>query len=142
MELIPDLHIGANAVIQKKIEEADTVRGMGKDSLESLMATTAYIDMMIRASVQVLKPNFPYQTGFITVGTAMSFVHRAPSSIGMTVSVKSTLVKIDVNHFYFEIEAYDEAGIVGTGTHERVMVKREGLMEKVRERMGNLSRVK
>jgi len=134
MEELTGVKIGASAVIQKKILEDDTARGMGRDSLETLLATPTYVDLMIRASIEVLKPNFPYQNGFITVGTAMSFEHSAPSSLGMTVSVKSTLTKIDGNRFFFDIVAFDEVGVIGTGTHERVMVKLQGLLDKVKER--------
>lgn len=138
MEQMPEFKIGTTAVIQRKIEESDTARGMGRDSLETLLATPTYVDLMIRASIEVLKPNFPYQSGFITVGTAMSFVHEAPSALGMTVSVKATLVKVDGNRFFFDIEAFDELGMIGRGTHERQMVKLQGLLDRVRERTAKL----
>ncbi len=131
---MPEYKVGMSAVIQKRIEEPDTARGMGRDSLETLLATPTYVDLMIRAAIEVLKPNFPYQSGFITVGTAMTFNHQAPSALGMTVSVKATLTKIDGNRFFFDIEAFDEVGVIGRGTHERQMVKLQGLLDKVRER--------
>lgn len=134
IELIPDLHVGASAVVQKKVEIANTASEMGLDSLDTLLATPTYVDLMIRASIKVLKPNFPYSGGFITVGTSMSFNHLAPTSLGQNVSVRATLTAIHGNHFSFKIEAFDEIGIIGTGTHDRVMVSRDGLMEKVRQR--------
>jgi predicted thioesterase len=141
MEPMPDFRIGTSAVIQKRIEESDTARGMGRDSLETLLATPTYVDLMIRAAIEVLRPNFPYQSGFITVGTAMSFDHEAPSALGMTVSVKATLTKVDGNQFYFDIEAFDEIGLIGRGTHERQMVKLQGLLDKVKERTLKLAEV-
>lgn len=142
MEQLPEYKVGMSAVIQKKIEESDTARGMGRDSLETLLATPTYVDLMIRAAIEVLKPNFPYQSGFISVGTAMSFVHQAPSALGMTVSVKATLAKIDGNRFFFDIEAYDEVGVIGRGTHERQIVQLKGLLDKVRERTAKLAHIK
>ena len=142
MEQLPEYKVGMSAVIQKKIEESDTARGMGRDSLETLLATPTYVDLMIRAAIEVLKPNFPYQSGFISVGTAMSFVHQAPSALGMTVSVKATLAKIDGNRFFFDIEAYDEVGVIGRGTHERQIVQLKGLLDKVRERTAKVAHIK
>lgn len=142
MEQVPDYKVGMSAVVQKRIEESDTARGMGRDSLETLLATPTYVDLMIRASIEVLKPNFPYQSGFITVGTAMAFEHLAPSALGMTVSAKATLTKIDGNRFFFDIEAFDEVGVIGRGTHERQMVKLQGLLDKVRERTAALAHIK
>jgi len=136
---MPEYKVGMSAVIQKRIEEPDTARGMGRDSLETLLATPTYVDLMIRAAIEVLKPSFPYQSGFITVGTAMTFNHQAPSALGMTVSVKATLTKIDGNRFFFDIEAFDEVGVIGRGTHERQMVKLQGLLDKVRERTAALA---
>ena len=136
---MPEYKVGMSAVLQKRIEEPDTARGMGRDSLETLLATPTYVDLMIRAAIEVLKPNFPYQSGFITVGTAMTFYHQAPSALGMTVSVKATLTKIDGNRFFFDIEAFDEVGVIGRGTHERQMVKLQGLLDKVRERTAALA---
>ena len=78
---MPEYNVGMSAVLQKRIEESDTARGMGRDSLETLLATPTYVDLMIRAAIEVLKPNFPYQSGFITVGTAMTFNHQAPSAL-------------------------------------------------------------
>ena len=141
MERLPEYNVGMSAVIQKKIEESDTARGMGRDSLETLLATPTYVDLMIRSAIEVLKPNFPYQSGFISVGTAMSFVHQAPSALGMTVSVKATLSKIDGNRYFFDIEAFDEVGVIGRGTHERQMVKLQGLLDKVRERTVALAHI-
>lgn len=138
MERLPEYKVGMNAVIQKRIEESDTARGMGRDSLETLLATPTYVELMIRAAIEVLKPNFPYQSGFISISTAMSFVHVAPSALGMTVSVKATLSKIDGNRYFFDIEAFDEVGVIGRGTHERQMVKLQGLLDKVRERTASL----
>ena len=139
MEKMPEYKVGMSAVLQKRIEESDTARGMGRDSLETLLATPTYVDLMIRAAIEVLKPNFPYQSGFITVGTAMTFNHQAPSALGMTVSVKATLAKIDGNRFFFDIEAFDEVGVIGRGTHERQVVKLQGLLDKVRERTASLA---
>ena len=139
MEKMPEYKVGMSAVLQKRIEESDTARGMGRDSLETLLATPTYVDLMIRAAIEVLKPNFPYQSGFITVGTAMTFNHQAPSALGMTVSVKATLAKIDGNRFFFDIEAFDEVGVIGRGTHERQMVKLQGLLDQVRERTASLA---
>ena len=39
----------------------------------------------------------------------------------------------------FDIEAFDEVGVIGRGTHERQMVKLQGLLDKVRERTASLA---
>ena len=55
MEKMPEYKVGMSAVLQKRIEESDTARGMGRDSLETLLATPTYVDLMIRAAIPVSK---------------------------------------------------------------------------------------
>ena len=133
-ELIPGLKPGMSAYVEKKIVTADTAQGMGRDVLDTLLATPAYVNLMIQAAVEVLRPNFPYDKNYITVGTAMSFAHDAPSALGMTVRVIATLTKIEGNRFFFNLEAFDEVGPIGHGTHERAMVHLGGLNKKINER--------
>lgn len=140
--LIPGLAIGASAIVQKKVEESDTVQDMGMDTLETLLSTASTVDLVIRAAIKVLKPNFPYAEGYITVASSFAFTHLAPTSVGMKVSVRATLTEMHGNHFFFRIEAFDEVGPIGSGTHERVMVKREGLMDKVSQRQAILNQIR
>jgi predicted thioesterase len=141
-DLIPGLAVGASAIVQKKVEESDAVQDMGQDTLETLLSTASMVDLILRAAIKVLKPNFPYEQGYITVGSAFSFTHLAPTSIGMKVTVRATLTEVHGNHFFFRIEAFDEVGPIGSGTHERVIVKRQSLMEKVGQRTSTLNQIR
>lgn len=123
---------GLSKIVQKKISEADTAQNYGGGMLGQLLATPAYVDLMITAAVQTVDPLLP--KGFITVGHYMSFTHNVPTGLGMTVSIKAVLSKVNGNRLFFDIVAYDEAGEIGRGQHERVVVNREHLLAKVKER--------
>ena len=50
--------------------------------------------------------------------------------LGMEVTAKSELVEIDRKRLVFKVEAFDERGMIGEGTHERFVIDNEKFQEK------------
>ncbi len=48
----------------------------------------------------------------------------------MTVTAKTELIEVDRRRLVFSAEVYDEAGLVGKGTHERFLVENEKFQAK------------
>ena len=48
----------------------------------------------------------------------------------MVVRCESELVEIDGRKLVFKVAAYDEAGLIGEGTHERFIIKNEKFQTK------------
>ena len=133
------LQPGLTSVVQQKVSDEHTAKHHGSGALDCLLATPSYVDMIISASVEAVEQYLP--KGFITVGRSMEFTHEAPSGLGMTVSVRATLRAVDGNRLFFDTLAYDEVGEIGQGTHERVVVNRDQLMIKAKERMKDIQRI-
>lgn len=57
-----------------------------------------------------------------TVGTALNVKHVAATPVGMKVRCETELTKIDGRVLTFSVRAYDEAGLIGEGEHERCIV--------------------
>ena len=74
--------------------------------------------------------------GISTVGTALNISHLAPTCVGGKVRAVATLTAFDGRKACFDVEAYDDAGIIGKGTHERFTIKIESFMKKALERKG------
>jgi fluoroacetyl-CoA thioesterase len=129
---------GLEAIVQKTVHDSDTAANSGSGALACLLATPAYVDLMISAATDAVEKKLP--EGFITVGRSMEFTHEAPTGTGMTVSVKATLASIDGNRLLFNIVAYDELGEIGRGKHERVVVNRDQLLQKAKIRMKDIDR--
>ena len=72
--------------------------------------------------------------GVTTVGTALDIQHLAATYVGVEVRAVATVTSFDGRKVSFEVEAYDNAGIIGKGTHERFCVKTEKFMQKAIER--------
>lgn len=118
---------GMNHTVQKLLTESDTATHYGSFSLAQLIATPAFVALMIDASLSVVESRLP--EGFVSVGTSFDFTHDAPTCLGMTLRVKSTLVEIKGETLVFDIVASDEYGTVGRGRHQRAIVNQARLFE-------------
>lgn len=75
----------------------------------------------------------PYlEDGKTTVGTLVNVSHVAATPEGMEVRVETELVEIAPNGkmLTFKVAAYDEAGLIGEGTHQRAIVAKERFEQK------------
>lgn len=72
-----------------------------------------------------------------SVGTTLHVRHVAATPIGMRFTTKAQITKIDGRAVTFDIYAYDEAGLIGEGTHERVLINIERFMEKTYNKLKN-----
>jgi len=67
------------------------------------------------------------EQGQTTVGTGINVTHVAATPLGMKVRFTAELTAVSANGkgLSFKVAAHDEAGLIGEGTHERVVVNRE-----------------
>ena len=66
----------------------------------------------------------------LTMGSGTLEVFATPSMIALMVRCESELVEIDGRKLVFKVAAYDEAGLIGEGTHERFIIKNEKFQTK------------
>ena len=68
-----------------------------------------------------------------SVGVALSLAHKKPSAPGAHVYAVSKITDLNNKSIAFDIEAYDETGLIGTATHKRVFVEKEKFEQKCYE---------
>ena len=66
-------------------------------------------------------------SGECSVGIEVSINHLSPTSIGAKVRAQAILIDIVEDIFIFNVQAYDESGLIGEGTHKRSIVDIERL---------------
>lgn len=71
---------------------------------------------------------------YTTVGSKITVEHLNPTPLGGKVTVTAELTENDGRFFRFQLEASDDAGLIATGTHERVSVKKDRFTEKAEAR--------
>jgi predicted thioesterase len=72
---------------------------------------------------------------YTTVGSKITVEHLNPTPLGGRVTVTARLTERDGRFYRFSLEAYDNAGLIATGTHERVSVKKESFAAKAQSRL-------
>ena len=73
--------------------------------------------------------------GWHSVGTSIAMSHEAATLVGMTVTAKVLLTASEKRRLCFAVECHDDVGIIGRGTHERVIVELASFMARAGERV-------
>lgn len=63
------------------------------------------------------------EEGMGTVGIKLDLEHLAPTPVGMKAWCESVLTGVDGRKLIFSITAFDEAGKIGEGFHERFIIE-------------------
>lgn len=111
----------------------NTAKTMGSGTLE-VFATPAMVTLMEEAAWKCVAAELEPGTG--TVGTSMQIKHLSATPLGMHVTAECELVEIDGRRLVFSVQASDEAGLIGTGTHERFIVAEEKFVAKANSKRG------
>lgn len=121
------LEIGLKGEATEFVTEKNTAVTMKSGEL-AVYATPAMIALMEQAAYQSVAPELEEGQG--TVGISMSVKHLASTPVGMQITAKCELTEIDRRRLVFSVEAYDETGKIGEGTHERFIIKNEEFQAK------------
>jgi predicted thioesterase len=113
------LEVGIKGKQEVTVSESNSAKTMGSGTLD-VFATPAMIALMEKTAWESVQPNLDEGSG--TVGTSLNVKHVAATPLGMKVTCESELIKVDGRALTFSVKAYDEAGLIGEGEHERFIV--------------------
>jgi predicted thioesterase len=130
MDLELDIEEGISHIVEKTVTEKDLASKAGS-GLVDVYATPAMIALMEETSHKCVGIHLP--EGYITVGIEIHVRHLKPTPPGMKVRCESVFKKADGRKLFFEVEARDEKGKIGTGTHTRYIVNKEEFTKKAAE---------
>ena len=115
------------------VTEHNTANAIGS-GLVPVFATPYMIALMENAAANSLLPYLAQDEG--TVGTHLDVAHTSATPIGMKVWAETTVTAVEGKKITFEVAAYDEAGEIGRGTHERFITKPERFLAKAQGKLG------
>ena len=97
-----------------------------------VLATPMMIALMERTCRLSVKPYL--EEGQETVGTHVNVSHDSATPVGMKVWSESEVIDVDRRKITFKVAVYDDAGLVGQGTHERFIIDEKKFGDKVEEK--------
>ncbi len=122
-----ELKIGIKGKIEKAVNTENTAASMGSGELE-VFATPAMIALMEETAALSVKPYLAEDS--TTVGTLLNIEHISATPVGVNVYCESELAEIEGRKLIFKVGAYDNQGLIGSGTHERFIVDKDRFMKK------------
>lgn len=117
------------------VTEENTAKKLGSGLLP-VFATPAMVALMESTASNSVLAELAENEG--TVGISLNVKHISATPVGMSVYCISELVEIDKKRLVFEVEAYDETGLIGQGTHERFIIDNEKFMAKAEGKKGGV----
>lgn len=115
--------------LETKVTESTSARSFGSGMID-VFATPAMIALLERAAMLSVIEDLP--EGYTTVGTEVNIKHLKATPLGMTVMADSYLKSVNGSRLTFELHAWDKKGMIGIGTHTRVIVEEKSFMEKLK----------
>lgn len=126
------LTVGISNEIVTEVTNENTAAAIKSGVLE-VFATPAMAALMEETCFKSVQGEL--EEGWGTVGTGLNIGHLSATPIGMKVRCVSKLVEVDGRRLVFDIQAFDDAGLVGQGTHERFIIQNEKFMDKAKKKV-------
>ena len=124
--------IGLKGRSETVVTEHNTADAVGS-GLVPVFATPYLIALMENAASTSLLPYLAADEG--TVGTHLDVAHTSATPIGMKVWADAVVTAVDGKKITFEVSAFDEAGEIGRGTHERFIIRPEKFLAKAQGKL-------
>jgi predicted thioesterase len=131
------INVGESAEASLTVQRGDTAQALAvssEDSFPDVFATSRMIALMEVAAARLMRPML--QSGELSVGVGMNIRHTAATPVGCRVRAVATYIGPEGKLFRFRVEAFDEAGSIGSGEHTRAIVATERLLAGAARRRG------
>ncbi len=119
---------GLSASSTTMVKTENTAASMGSGDLP-VFATPAMVALMEQAAMQAVSKALSEEA--TTVGAEMNVSHIKPSGMGARITATAVLTEIAGRKLTFRVDARDEAGRIGEGTHVRYVVDRVRFLSKI-----------
>lgn len=132
MEPAEKMTVGLTREEAMTVEDSHTARSLGSGSLP-VLGTPAMTALMEQAATNLAQSLLP--EGWTSVGTALSIEHVAATPVGASVRGVATVEEVAGRRLRYRVEAFDEGGLIGRGTHDRYVVETEKFMAKAQDKL-------
>ena len=131
-EILSKMETGLTNTVTLTVTTKESAKTYGSGTLD-VFATPAMIALMERTAMDSVAEYLSEDEA--TVGTEVNVQHLSATPIGCTVTCHSELIEIDGRKLTFKVTASDNKGIIGEGTHQRFIIKKEKFLAKASEKL-------
>ena len=126
------IEIGSKGRAETVVTPDNTARAAGS-GLVPVFGTPWMVALMENAAVQATQGALAEDEG--TVGTRLDVTHDAATPVGMRVWAEAEVTVVEGRKLTFAVSAFDEAGKIGGGVHERFVIKPEKFLARVQAKL-------
>lgn len=116
-------------------DTADALSLSSEDAFPAVFATSRMIALMEIAAARLMRPLL--KEGELSVGVSVNVTHGAATPAGCQVRAVATSLGMECKLHRFKVEAFDEAGPIGSGEHLRAIVTTARLVGSAEKRRGS-----
>jgi predicted thioesterase len=98
----------------------------------AVLATPVMINVIEAAALEAIEHLLP--EGHQSLGTHLDVSHVAATPVGLRVTATAEVVKVEGRTITLRVEARDEVEVIGSGTHQRVVVSVPRFDERVQRK--------
>ena len=122
-----EITVGMKGEAFSEVEREDTAAEVGSGSL-LVYATPRMVALMEGAACEAIAEALPEEK--TSVGTELTISHISATPVGMEVRAEAEVIAVDGPVITFKVEAFDEAGKIGEGTHKRAVISTQRFLDK------------
>ena len=126
------IEVGLKGRAETTVVQENTAGSVGS-GLVPVFATPCMIALMEQAAAGAIQPCLGPDEG--SVGTHLDVSHDAATPIGMKVWAEAEVTAVEGRKLTFAVSAFDEAGRIGGGTHERFIIKPEKFLARAQAKL-------
>ena len=127
------IEVGLKGRSETVVTQHNTANAIGS-GLVPVFATPYMIALMENAAVHAVQAGL--EPGQGTVGTSLNVTHDAATPVGMKVWAEAELTALEGKKLTFAVRAFDEAGPIGGGVHERFIITVDRFLAKAEAKKG------
>lgn len=123
--------VGMKGRAETTVTPENTAAAVGS-GLVPVFATPAMIALMENAAVNAVQAQLEEGQG--TVGTLLNVSHDSATPVGMKVWAEAEVTAVEGRKLTYTVSAYDEAGPIGKGEHQRFIIQADRFLAKAQSK--------
>ena len=127
-----EIQVGTKGKAESIVTEERTAAVVGSGNLP-VYATPMMVALIEEAAWKSVQPQLEEGQG--SVGTQMDVAHISATPMGMKVWAETEVTAVEGRKLTFAVKAFDEAGLIGEGTHQRFVIDGEKFLGKCQKKL-------